>query len=90
MSRTGRTIRTYSESMNPGQDVRADSIADANVTATYDATNRLNGFTNLDGSTPNLTGTAGYGVVNGLYKVKHGPSIAYQNARNLPEFAATN
>lgn len=90
MSRTGRTIRTYSESMNPGQDVRADSIADANVTATYDATNRLNGFTNLDGSTPNLTGTAGYGVVNGLYKVKHGPSIAYQSARNLPEFAATN
>jgi hypothetical protein len=29
MSKTGRTIRTYSESMNPGQDVRADSIADA-------------------------------------------------------------
>jgi len=90
MSKTGRTIRTYSESMNPGQDVRADSIADSAVTATYDATNRLNGFTNLDGSTPNLTGTAGYGVVNGLYKVKHGPSIAYQSARNLPEFAATN
>ncbi|WP_454914373.1 alkaline phosphatase family protein [Variovorax gossypii] len=90
MSRTGRTIRTYSESMNPGQDVRADSIADASVTATYDAGNRLNGFTNLDGSTPSLTGTANFGVVNGLYKVKHGPSIAYQSARNLPEFAATN
>ncbi|MBB1601028.1 phosphoesterase [Variovorax sp. UMC13] len=90
MSKTGRTIRTYSESMNPGQDVRADSIADAAVTATYDATNRLNGFTNLDGSTPNLAGTPNFGVVNGLYKVKHGPSIAYQSARNLPEFAATN
>ena len=90
MSRTGRTIRTYSESMNPGQDVRADSIADASVTATYDAGNRLNGFTNLDGSTPSLTGTANFGVVNGLYKVKHGPSIAYQSARNLPEFVATN
>ncbi|MDM0088040.1 MULTISPECIES: phosphoesterase [unclassified Variovorax] len=90
MSKTGRTIRTYSESMNPGQDVRADSIADPAITATYDATNRLNGFTNLDGSTPNLAGTPNFGVVNGLYKVKHGPSIAYQSARNLPEFAATN
>ncbi|WP_219215997.1 alkaline phosphatase family protein [Variovorax boronicumulans] len=90
MSRTGRTIRTYSESMNPGQDVRADSIADPAITATYDATNRLNGFTNLDGSTPSLAGTPNFGVVNGLYKVKHGPSIAYQSARNLPEFAATN
>lgn len=90
MSKTGRTIRTYSESMNPGQDVRADSIADAAISATYDATNRLNGFTNLDGSTPSLAGTPNFGVVNGLYKVKHGPSIAYQSARNLPEFAATN
>ncbi|MDM0039801.1 phosphoesterase [Variovorax sp. J22G21] len=90
MSKTGRTIRTYSESMNPGQDVRADSIADAAVTATYDTSSRLNGVTNLDGSTPNLTGTANFAVVGGLYKVKHGPSIAYQDARNLPEFAATN
>lgn len=90
MSKTGRTIRTYSESMNPGQDVRADSVADTTVTATYDAGSRLNGFTNLDGSTPNLTGTANFAVVNGLYKVKHGPSIAYQDARNLPEFVATN
>ncbi|MDB5829668.1 MAG: phosphoesterase [Variovorax sp.] len=89
MSRTGRTIRTYSESMNPGQDVRSDSIADSSVTATYD-TSRLGGATNLDGSTPSLTGTPSFAVVGGLYKVKHGPSIAYQSARNLPEFAATN
>ncbi len=88
MSKTGRTIRTYSESMNPGQDVRADSIADAQVAATYDAS-RL-GVTNLDGSTPSLVGTANYAVGNGLYKVKHGPSIAFQDARNLPEFVATN
>jgi len=90
MSRTGRTIRTYSESMNPGQDVRGDSIADAGVTATYD-TSRLKGVTNLDGSAiPTLVGTPNFAVVNGLYKVKHGPSIAFQSARNLPEFAATN
>ncbi len=88
MSKTGRTIRTYSESMNPGQDVRADSIADAQVAATYDAS-RL-GVTNLDGSTPSLVGTSNFAVVNGLYKVKHGPSIAFQDARNLPEFVATN
>lgn len=90
MSKTGRTIRTYSESMNPGQDVRSDSIADAAVAATYSASTRLNGATNLDGSTPNLTGTANFAVVGGLYKVKHGPSIAYQDARNLPEFVASN
>jgi hypothetical protein len=28
--------------------------------------------------------------VGGLYKVKHGPSIAYQSARSLPEFYADN
>jgi hypothetical protein len=88
MSKTGRTIRTYSESMNPGQDVRADSIADTKVTATYDASKL--GATNLDGSTPSLTGSKDYAVVDGLYKVKHGPSIAFQGARNLPEFVATN
>ncbi len=90
MSKAGLTIRTYSESMNPGQDVRADSIADTAVTATYNTANFLAGGTNLDGSTPNLVGTANYAVVGGLYKVKHGPSIAYQAARNLPEFVADN
>jgi hypothetical protein len=90
MSKTGRTIRTYSESMNPGQDVRSDSIADSKITATYD-TGRLTGVTNLDGSAlPSITGTPSFAVVGGLYKVKHGPSIAYQDARNLPEFAASN
>ena len=37
MSKAGLTIRTYSESMNPGQDVRSDSIADAAVADTYNA-----------------------------------------------------
>ncbi len=51
MSKAGLTIRTYSESMNPGQDVRADSILDNAVTATYDSS-KLKGATSLDGSAP--------------------------------------
>jgi hypothetical protein len=81
LSKAGLTARTYSESMNPGQDPRADSVADAAVAATYNGTA-------VDGTT--VTGTANFAVVNGLYKVKHGPSIAYQAARNLPEFHADN
>ncbi|HEY9028522.1 MAG TPA: alkaline phosphatase family protein [Burkholderiaceae bacterium] len=81
VSKAGLTIRTYSESMNPGQDPRADSVADAAVTATYSGTA-------IDGTT--ITGTPNFAVVGGLYKVKHGPSIAYQSARNLPEFHADN
>jgi hypothetical protein len=81
LSKAGLTARTYSESMNPGQDVRADSVADAAVADTYNGTA-------VDGST--ITGTANFAVVGGLYKVKHGPSIAYQSARSLPEFRADN
>ena len=81
LSKAGLTVRTYSESMNPGQDPRADSVADAAVANTYSGTA-------VDGTT--LTGTPNFAVVNGLYKVKHGPSIAYQSARLLPEFHADN
>ncbi|WP_028080504.1 alkaline phosphatase family protein [Solimonas soli] len=81
LSKAGLTWRTYSESMNPGQDVRADSIADPAVVDTYDET---------DSDGTHLVGTSNYAVVNGLYKVKHGPSIAYQTARKLPEFVADN
>ena len=81
ISKAGLTVRTYSESMNPGQDVRSDSIADPNVADTYNET---------DSDGTKVQGTANYAVVGGLYKVKHGPSIAYQTARNLPEFVADN
>jgi hypothetical protein len=81
VSKAGLTIRTYNESMNPGQDVRGDSVADAAVAATYSQTA-------VDGTT--VTGTPNFAVVGGLYKVKHGPSIAYQTARSLPEFYADN
>ena len=79
LSKSGLTWRTYNESMNPGQDVRADSIADPAVADTYNETN-------TDGT--NVTGSPNFAVVGGLYKVKHGPSMAYQTARNLPEFVA--
>ncbi|SAI65603.1 Phospholipase C [Bordetella ansorpii] len=83
MSKAGLTVRTYNESMNPGQDARADSIADPAVTATYSEKD-------LIGQNGTITGTPDFAVVGGLYKVKHGPSIAYQSARNLPEFYADN
>jgi hypothetical protein len=81
VSKAGLTIRTYSESMNPGQDPRSDSIADPAVVDTYNETA-------VDGTA--ITGTPNFAVVNGLYKVKHGPSIAYQAARSLPDFHANN
>ena len=81
LSKAGLTARTYSESMNPGQDVRSDSVADTAVVDTYNETS-------TDGTT--VTGTANFALVGGMYKVKHGPSIAYQAARSLPEFQADN
>ena len=81
IAKAGLTARTYSESMNPGQDVRSDSVADAAVADTYSQTD-------TDGAT--VTGTANFALIGGLYKVKHGPSIAYQAARALPEFHADN
>ena len=81
ISKAGMTARTYSESTNPGQDPRSDSVADPAVVDTYSETD-------VDGST--VTGTANFALIGGLYKVKHGPSIAYQSARAMPDFHADN
>ncbi|APR38521.1 alkaline phosphatase family protein [Paraburkholderia sp. SOS3] len=75
ISQAGMNWRTYSESMNPGQDPRSDSIADAAVSDTYTG--------------PGSVGTA-FAVPNGLYKTKHHPGMAYQTTRDLPEFYADN
>ncbi|WP_133648238.1 alkaline phosphatase family protein [Paraburkholderia flava] len=75
LTQAGLTWRTYSESMNPGQDPRSDSIADAAITDTYTG--------------PGSNGTA-FAVPNALYKTKHHPGMAYQPTRNLPEFMADN
>jgi hypothetical protein len=87
MSSNGLTWRTYSESMNPGQDFRTDSIADTNITAKDDVypPGTVGGnTTTLGSSTLNLTLPAG------LYKTKHHPGMAYQNVRSAPEFKASN
>ncbi|SAL30653.1 Phosphoesterase family protein [Caballeronia cordobensis] len=81
LSAAGLSWRTYSESMNPGQDVRADSIADPAVVA---------GYKGLAGTvTAGLT-SAPMAMPSALYKTKHHPGMAYQTARSLPEFYASN
>jgi hypothetical protein len=75
LSQAGMTWRSYSESMNPGQDPRSDSIADAAISDTFTG--------------PGANGTA-FTVPGALYKTKHHPGMAYQQTRNLPEFYADN
>lgn len=84
ISKAGMTIRTYSESMNPGQDARADSVGDAAVSNLYSGSETVNG------TTVTVTDTKAWPVRSQLYRVKHGPSIDFQSARNLPDFYANN
>ncbi|MGF6367504.1 hypothetical protein OKW40_000254 [Paraburkholderia sp. RAU6.4a] len=79
ISNAGLTWRTYSESMNPGQDPRADSLGDTGVSQAYNQT---------DGSIT-VTGTP-FAMPGSLYKTKHHPGMAYQNVRSQPEFFANN
>jgi hypothetical protein len=83
----GMTWRTYSESMNPGQDFRIDSVADAAVTATDDVyppgTAGGNIVTQGD---PNLV----LPLPAQLYRTKHHPGMAYQNVRSAAEFNSSN
>lgn len=83
----GMTWRTYSESMNPGQDFRTDSVADAAVTATDNlyAPGTLAGNAAPIGN-PGLV----LPLPAGLYKTKHHPGMAYQNVRSAPEFKFSN
>jgi len=81
LTNAGLAWRTYSESMNPGQDPRTDSITDAAVVAGY----------------PGIAGTVTAGITSpalqmpaALYKTKHHPGMAYQTARSLPDFFASN
>ncbi|HEY4375326.1 MAG TPA: alkaline phosphatase family protein [Burkholderiales bacterium] len=83
----GMQWRTYSESMNPGQDFRTDSIADATVAAAdhvYAPGTAGNNTTTIGDATNLLALPAG------LYKTKHHPGMAYQNVRSAPEFKASN
>ncbi len=87
LTSAGMTWRTYSESMNPGQDFRTDSVADAAVIApdhVY-APGTLAGNTTTIGN-PNLN----LPLPAGLYKTKHHPGMAYQNVRSAAEFSSSN
>jgi Phosphoesterase family len=83
----GMTWRTYSESINPGQDLRTDSVADASVMAqdhvylpgTVGGNTAVVGDKNLVMSLPAA-----------LYKTKHHPGMAYQGVRSAPEFKFSN
>ncbi|MDR3428144.1 alkaline phosphatase family protein [Silvimonas sp.] len=83
----GLQWRTYSESMNPGQDFRTDGVADAAVTATDNvyAPGTLGGNATQIG-TPGLV----LPMPAGLYKTKHHPGMAYQNVRSAPEWKFSN
>ncbi len=87
LTANGMTWRTYSESMNPGQDVRADSVADAAVKAFDDVypPGTLAGNTATIGSS-----TLVLPMPAGTYKTKHHPGMAYQNVRSAPEFRSSN
>jgi hypothetical protein len=87
LTSAGMGWRTYSESTNPGQDLRTDSVADAAITApdhVYQP-GTLAGNASQIGS-PTLT----LPFPPGLYKTKHHPGMAYQNVRSAVEFKADN
>ena len=83
----GLTWRTYSESMNPGQDARIDSVGDPAVTAPDNvyAAGTVGGNSAAIG-TPGLI----LPLPAQLYRTKHHPGMAYQNVRSAPEFKYSN
>jgi hypothetical protein len=87
LSAAGLTWRTYSESMNPGQDFRIDSVADPAVVAL----DHVYPSGTLAGNTSTI-GTANLNLPMpaGLYKTKHHPGMAYQNVRSAPEWKYSN
>ena len=87
LTAAGLTWRTYSESMNPGQDFRTDSVTDPAVVAL----DNLYPPGTLAGNATTL-GTSGLvlPLPAGLYKTKHHPGMAYQNVRSAPEWRFSN
>jgi hypothetical protein len=87
ISAAGMTWRTYNESMNPGQDVRTDSVADAAVIAQDNVyqPGTVGGNAAVIGN-PNLL----LPLPAQLYRTKHHPGMAYQNVRSAPEFTYSN
>jgi hypothetical protein len=87
LSSVGLTWRTYSESMNPGQDFRTDSVADPAVVAPD--------HVYAPGTAGGNTATIGNANLSlplpaQLYRTKHNPGMAYQGVRSAPEFKYSN
>lgn len=83
----GLSWRTYSESMNPGQDFRTDSVTDQAVVAN----DKVYAPGTVGGNTAPLgDATLALPMPAGLYKTKHHPGMAYQNVRSAPEFKFSN
>jgi len=82
LSAKGMTWRTYNESMNPGQDIRTDSVADSAVIAPDNVypIGTIGGNTAVVGDATKMLP-----LPAGLYKTKHHPGMAYQNVRSAPE-----
>lgn len=87
LTAVGLNWRTYNESLNPGQDFRTDSVADAAVIAQ----DHVYAPGTLAGNAAAI-GTAGLNLPMpaGLYKTKHHPGMAYQNVRSAPEWKYSN
>jgi hypothetical protein len=87
LTAAGLTWRTYSESTNPGQDLRTDSVADAAVIAQ----DHVYAAGTLGGNTAPV-GTTGLSLPMpaGLYKTKHHPGMAYQNVRSEADWKYNN
>ncbi len=83
----GMTWRTYSESMNPGQDFRTDSVADPGVIAQDHVypPGTVGGNASTIGN-PELV----LPLPANLYRTKHHPGMAYQNVRSEPDFKFSN
>lgn len=87
LSAAGLTWRVYSESMNPGQDVRTDSVTDPAVLAADHVypPGTLAGNTATVGD-PHLV----LPMPPNLYKTKHHPGMPFQNVRSAPEWRFSN
>ena len=87
LTSAGLNWRTYSESMNPGQDARTDSVGDPAVTALDNvyAAGTVGGNSAVIGTTGLVLPLPAQ-----LYRTKHHPGMAYQNVRSAPEFKYSN
>jgi hypothetical protein len=85
LEKAGMNWRVYGESMNPGQDPRTDNVADSSVTGVDNA--YPNGIGN--DPTPIPSGGAAF-LAKQLYRTKHHPAMAFQDARLEPDFFFSN